>query len=371
MSTLIHKRLKDALEVGHVLEKDQRSQQYMRRSLEINHHKDYHVGDENGVFSIALNHDGSHAAIGLGSGSFALYNSQNEEWKKIRRVRTDPTVSLPLLAMKFYPCKSHNAIYTGGSDGTIKVFNLDTFSHSERTVVEKNNQITSLDFSNDGLYFATGGKDCSLRVYHTDNLNLSRLYSGADELDLEGSGHDLSIASGHSKKIFVIKFHPEDRNVFLSASWDRTVKIWDLRTEYAVRTINGPYVCGDGVDLFQGKIVSASWKAQDALQLWDYGSGKLISTLNWPTTNRRGEYLYCARFWDNSHVVAGGSGTNDLKMINITSNEVAGEISGDGHPVQAVEVLEQKNMLICGTSVNTLKTAIITDDDAEAEVLLY
>lgn len=45
-----------------------------------------------------------------------------------------------------------------GSDGTIKVWNLDTFSHSEKTVEEKNNQITSLDFSNDGSYFATGGK---------------------------------------------------------------------------------------------------------------------------------------------------------------------------------------------------------------------
>ena len=42
------------------------------RSLEIIHHKDYHVGDENGVFSIALNHDGDYAAIGLGSGSFAV-----------------------------------------------------------------------------------------------------------------------------------------------------------------------------------------------------------------------------------------------------------------------------------------------------------
>lgn len=61
-------------------------------------------------------------------------------------------------------------------------------------------------------------------------------------------------------------------------------------------------------------------------QLWDYGSGKMISTFNWPSDERRGEYLYCARFWDQHHVVAGGSGTNDLKMININVNQVWCEV---------------------------------------------
>jgi len=40
-----------------------------------------------------------------------------------------------------------------------------------------------------------------------------------------------------------------------------------LRSEYAVRTINGPFVCGDGMDLHEGKILSASWVAEDALQV--------------------------------------------------------------------------------------------------------
>ena len=34
--------------------------------------KEYNVGDENGVYAIALNHNGSKAAIGLGSGSFSV-----------------------------------------------------------------------------------------------------------------------------------------------------------------------------------------------------------------------------------------------------------------------------------------------------------
>lgn len=31
--------------------------------------------------------------------------------------------------------------------------------------------------------------------------------------------------SAHSKKIFAVKFHPEDKHIFLTASWDHSVKV--------------------------------------------------------------------------------------------------------------------------------------------------
>lgn len=44
-----------------------------------------------------------------------------------------------------------------GSDGVIKAWNLETYTHTKSTE-ESGNQITSLDFNNTGVYFATGGK---------------------------------------------------------------------------------------------------------------------------------------------------------------------------------------------------------------------
>lgn len=49
-------------------------------------------------------------------------------------------------------------------------------------------------------------------------------------------------------------------------------------------------------------------------------------------------------------------------------------MSGNNHPVQAVEVMEQKNLLVCGTSVNVLKTATVADnfiEDVESEERLF
>lgn len=53
--------------------------------------------------------------------------------------------------------------------------------------------------------------------------------------------------------------------------------------------------------------------------------------------------------------------------------QVEGEMSGNDHPVQAVEVMEQSGLVVCGTSVNVLKTAHITEDfidDVESQDIL-
>ena len=42
------------------------------RSLSFVKQKEYNVGDENGIYAITLNRDGSKAAIGLGSGSIMV-----------------------------------------------------------------------------------------------------------------------------------------------------------------------------------------------------------------------------------------------------------------------------------------------------------
>lgn len=74
--------------------------------------------------------------------------------------------------------------------------------------------------------------------------------------------------------------------------------------------------------LFQGfQILTGSWVAQNSLQLWDYSSGKLIKNIPYPDDGN-GEYLYVAQFCENDTVVAGGSGTNNIKAINIHSGEV-------------------------------------------------
>ena len=146
----------------------------------------------------------------------------------------------------------------------------------------------------------------------------------------------MGTAPGHSNCVFSVKWHPTDQNVLLSAGWDNTVCIWDMRVRGgAVRSIFGPHICGapchspmqnatptprmtpcmmpptgnsssdhrsfancltqlsnrahnlptgDALDIDpeSGTVLTGSYRPEDQLQLWDFGSGRLLQNLEWP-----------------------------------------------------------------------------------------
>lgn len=47
--------------------------------------------------------------------------------------------------------------------------------------------------------------------------------------------------------------------------------------DYAARRIFGPHICGDAIDVdINNTLLTGSWRSEEQLQLWDFGSGKLI-----------------------------------------------------------------------------------------------
>jgi len=60
---------------------------------------------------------------------------------------------------------------------------------------------------------------------------------------------------GHQNPISSVKCHPDDPNVAVSAGWDGSLKIYDIRTQGPVGSIAGPIVVGDSLDIFQDLVV--------------------------------------------------------------------------------------------------------------------
>lgn len=44
---------------------------------------------------------------------------------------------------------------------------------------------------------------------------------------------------GHLERLYCIKYHPYAKNVLASASYDRTIKVWNIDTRQAERTLRG------------------------------------------------------------------------------------------------------------------------------------
>ena len=66
---------------------------------------------------------------------------------------------------------------------------------------------------------------------------------------------------GHNNRIFCAKFCKEEDSLIISGGWDQTVKVWDLRSGDPVRSIFGPYITGDSIDIHDGFILTGSQKS--------------------------------------------------------------------------------------------------------------
>lgn len=51
---------------------------------------------------------------------------------------------------------------------------------------------------------------------------------------------------------------PDPYLVHRAGGWDNTVQVWDVRVGYAVRSIYGPHICGDSLDLDGNTIVTGT-----------------------------------------------------------------------------------------------------------------
>lgn len=80
--------------------------------------------------------------------------------------------------------------------------------------------IYSLEYSNDGLTYAMGLKDCSIKVFDgTTRKEIVQL-----------GGVENAKVPGHQNKVYALKYHRDDPKVLISGGWDDNLLFWDLNS---------------------------------------------------------------------------------------------------------------------------------------------
>ena len=222
------------------------------------------------MYSLQYSPDGTLLAVGYGDSGIQLLST--ETGKLDKELRKHKYGALPTMCIRFSPKESH-LCFAGTSEGSVLACNVQDTSICEM-VHELNNEINCLDFSSDGTVFATAGKGRDVRIYDS--------VTSANVLTFAGYHVDSNVkdVDGHAKRVFAIKFHPEFNDVLMTGGWDEQVKIWDARCPSGLqRKVSGPFICGDALDIKGDLVLTGSWRAENALQLWDFGSGELIDTI--------------------------------------------------------------------------------------------
>jgi COMPASS component SWD3 len=201
------------------------------------------------VFSIRWSQDGNYLAAGCGDGTIRVFTVAEKEAHLKYNLNVGPKDGLPMTAMRFRPVsersKTQNVLLAVNADGTAQHWHITSGRRMHR-IVDEDNQLYCVDYTEDGSRFVCAGKDYSVKVYD----------EGTKMLTADMRGGFGSASPGHSNRVFSAKFVPEDENLVVSGGWDNTVQIWDTRTEHAVRSFYGPHICGDSLDVKNGQIVT-------------------------------------------------------------------------------------------------------------------
>jgi COMPASS component SWD3 len=306
-------------------------------------------GNTSEIFSVRFSPDGSFIAAGCGDGAIRCFNTQTGALAY--NLQGGSNIALPTTAIKFRPVtattRTKNVLISSNAAGTVQHWHMTSGKCLHSIEEENKNQVYALDYNSEGTKFVTAGKDTAVRVYDEATKSLILTMSG-------GKGYGIDSAPGHSNRVFSVKVLPQDENIVLSGGWDNTVQFWDLRAGYAVRSIFGPHICGDSLDISGNRIVTGSWRPDKQLEVWDYRSGEKVSDINWHVVpNQPPCMLYAAQFSKEGQgrfVAAGGSGANEAKVFDtMRDNAVVGTVTGLHRGVFSVDFSpESQKIAIAG-----------------------
>jgi WD40 repeat protein len=129
-----------------------------------------------------------------------------------------------------------NLCVAGCKDGSLHLVNLDDTDPTHGVLIKKAHghgqatEITSLAFSADGKFFASGALDGSIRVWATWRLDNESKDEYAAELYALDPEH--GVAQCHGDAVTSLHFTPQCRLV--SAGLDNTLRVWKLKKNGAV-----------------------------------------------------------------------------------------------------------------------------------------
>jgi WD40 repeat protein len=205
------------------------------------------------------------------------------------------------------------------------------FDKLELNLLGHSNAVTSVSWNRDSSRIVSASADKTVKIWDA------------------GNGELLNTLEGHSHQVTSVSWN-QDNSKIASGSSDKTIKVWDSGNGELLNTLQGH---SKGVNSISwnydsSRIVSASY--DNTIKIWDAGNGEILNTL----TGHFQAVISVSWNHDGSRILS-GSDDKTIKMWDAANGQLLNTLEGHSHQVTSVSWNHDSSLVVSGSRDKTVR----------------
>jgi WD40 repeat protein len=256
-------------------------------------------------------------------------SNSTQDWQLISTIAGPPGIVSDLDMLGNY-------IINSNSNGQIVFSDLSQGKLLEKLSVSES-AINSLVVVPQENLLITAGDEPTIKIWQIGNLEQ------VPTLTLKNT------LIGHTDTISALAMS-SDRQLLVSGSWDKTVRIWRISTGELLKTLVGHDILISAIAITTDGKTIISGSKDGVIKFWDVGTGK-----NWQTLTSQSLGVLSLAVSQDNQVLVSGHANGQVNIWSITNGQLLRNLSAHRDGVWAIQFSADQQTVMTGSWDKTIK----------------